>query len=44
MCDAARLLGGADNPVALKADAFKRVEHRVGAPTSNKSRASLAHK
>jgi len=44
VCEAAQLLDGADDPVALKAEALKLVESMVGALTTDKSRATAARK
>ncbi|MFM0008948.1 hypothetical protein PQR46_00950 [Paraburkholderia sediminicola] len=42
VCEAAQLLDGADDPVALKAEALKLVESMAGALTTDKSRATAA--
>ncbi|MFM0730158.1 TetR/AcrR family transcriptional regulator [Paraburkholderia sediminicola] len=44
VCEAAQLLDGADDPVALKADALKLVERMVGALTPDKSRVTSIRK
>jgi len=42
VCEAAQLLDGADDPVALKAEALKLVESMVGALATDKNRATAA--
>ncbi|MFM0249125.1 TetR/AcrR family transcriptional regulator [Paraburkholderia sediminicola] len=44
VCEAAQLLDGADDPVALKAEALKLVESMVGALTQDKSRVTSTRK
>ncbi len=44
VCEAAQLLDGADDPVAMKADALKLVESMAGALTADKNRVTATRK